>query len=145
MVELFDIVPYSIERLVDLLTNASGAEHHAVLCSSVRDYFEEYFGALSAQTILREQDYLDADFQKDYSGYYSFCFSDVKKTCIRLHFFNQELNNELFNGLLSGHSLVKQDELAASYLGYIVIKPIAERFIGRTCLKTYDKSTRFFL
>ncbi|MBI3986680.1 MAG: hypothetical protein HY343_07165 [Lentisphaerae bacterium] len=103
-------------------------------------YFENYFRALQAKTIIVETAYIDRDFLEDFSAYYVRCFHEYKKTCARFHFFNRQIDNPAFEGVLDGCSnALTTPELQASYLGFVVVKPLPETIIGRTCLRTYDR------
>ncbi len=113
-------------------------------------YFEEYLDKLNAKTILVECDYVDHDFLMDFSGYYVRCFEEYKRFCTRFHFFNNAFSETDFRGLLQnldspirGEKPDKEIEiLINSYLGFLVVKPLPETIIGRTCLKTYDHAEK---
>lgn len=64
-----------------------------------------------------------------------------------MHFFQNEFSESQFTNLLTNHT---DDKFAAAvreaYLGFIVVKPLPETVIGRTCLKTYpsENGRRYF-
>lgn len=72
-------LPYSIEALRRLMAGPF-ADTERVIRDSVHDaYFEEYFGALHAKSILVEDEYTDHDFLEDFAAYYVRCFADYKR------------------------------------------------------------------
>ena len=110
-------------------------------------YFEEYFKELNTQTFVVEYKYIDHDFLEDFSNYYVKCFKNYTRRCIRLHFFSISFSNSDFETLLNGNtSNLNEEILNKSYLGFIVVKPLPQTIIGRTCLKIYgdDNGRRFF-
>lgn len=104
-------------------------------------YFEQYFKKLAAKTIVIENNYIDQDYLKDFAGYYVRCFQQYGPTCTRLHFFQKPFTRRYFLNAL-GNGLIDPKELG--YLGFIVIKPLPETIIGRTCLK-YEQSDHDFI
>ncbi|WP_437326231.1 hypothetical protein [Sorangium sp. So ce381] len=99
-------------------------------------YFEEYFNQLQARTIVVEDGYVDHDFLEDFAAYYVRCFQPYSRYCRRLHFFTVDIEPAEFRELLRG-DLQKCPSLQQGYLGFIVVRPIPQRVIGRTCLATY--------
>lgn len=104
-------------------------------------YLETYLRYLVAKSVVIEDEYIDAGHLKDYSAYYSMRGDSVGKTTIRLHFFAREPEQieQSFN-YYSDHLPVGDvdEDLNAAYLGFIVIRPLNETVIGRTCLRTYE-------
>jgi hypothetical protein len=103
-------------------------------------YFAEYFRELHAAAIVVEPDYIDKDYLEDHAAYYDRCFRDYKRRTVRLHFFSQAFDAEKFRKILTGRQ--ETDKLTESYLGFIVVKPLSQKIIGRTCLKTYPEERR---
>lgn len=137
-----EVFTYSIAQLEHLLTENSEADAHDIVSKAHRFYFEGYFQRLNAQTIIVEKNYTDRDFLDDFAEYYVKCFFPYKRQCTRLHFFGLPFSQQDFEEFLSGESSALQDrELADSYLGFIVVKPLPKTIIGRTCLKTYPSTT----
>lgn len=101
-------------------------------------YFEEYFQAIKAETILTEFFYVSKDYLEDYSAYYVRCFTDYGRSCIRLHFFSHSFDRTDFEDLLSSGNNKATQQLRNSYLGFLTIKPLPKTFIGKTCLKVYS-------
>ena len=53
-------------------------------------YLEKDLHALGVQSILVEKEYIDTDYQEDYSFHYSKCFNQAySPKCRRLHLFNK--------------------------------------------------------
>src|SRR5207248_5758807 len=94
-------------------------------------YFEEYLGHLKPATILVEREYVDLDFLEDFAGYYAQCFSPYPSKCSRLHCFSVGFSEADFADRLKGApSALTGEGLAASYLGYVVVKPLPRTAIG---------------
>jgi hypothetical protein len=104
-------------------------------------YFDEYFRALGAKTILVEEEYVDRDFLEDFAAYYVRCFYPYRRYCRRLHFFSTNISSRDFTNLLDGKGGDAR-ALQKAYLGFIVVKPLPETVVGRTCLRTYPKRKR---
>jgi len=110
-------------------------------------YFEEYFHALNAHTIVIERDYVDHDYLEDFATYYVRCFQEYKRKTVRLHFFSNAFTAAEFKGLLTDQaSPLDNANLQADYLGFIIVKPLPGATIGRSCLKTYpnEHGRRYF-
>lgn len=146
----YSVVAYSPDALLDALATGSyegdgSAEALADMrkrLASKQQYrfLTEYFQALgnrAPRAILVEKQYVDHDFLEDYAAYYARCFQSFKRFCRRIHFFAHEFNqDDLSSALESGVSPLF-DDLRRSYLGFIVVRPLPNRIIGRTCLSTY--------
>ncbi len=105
------------------------------------NYIAGYLAApeLDCKTIVREDDYVDADFLDDYAAYYVRCFAGYPRKCTRLHFFRNGFTQKEFDQLLEGQtplraSLKSNDSI---YLGFLVLRPLPETFIGRCCLRHF--------
>jgi len=134
----YSIVTYSLENLRDILGQASEVDGTALNGKLHLVYFKEYFAALKANTIVIEEGYVDHDYLEDYAGYYVRCFTKYRRKCRRLHFFSVPFTCDDFEALLVGHSsLIDENILNHAYLGFVVVKPLPQTIIGRTCLKTY--------
>lgn len=137
----FEVYPYSIDKLAELLSEKSLAPPRVVAEKLHRVYFEGYFGDLKARTILVENHYIDRDFLEDYAAYYVRCFHRYERFCSRLHFFRNEFAATDVEALLEGgpDGNLTQEALQKHYLGFVVVKPLPRTIIGRTCLKTYPE------
>ncbi|HHT9106905.1 MAG TPA: hypothetical protein ACFYD7_13695 [Candidatus Wujingus californicus] len=143
MSEVFQVIPYSIDNLKKLFAEKSRASLSIVDTKLYSVYFEEYFDTLGAKTIAVENKYIDRDFLEDFSGYYVRCFHDYRRNCTRLHFFDINFPETHFYDILEGNSgPLSEEKLQKAYLGFIVIKPLPQTIIGRTCLKTYPEKNR---
>ena len=82
---------------------------------------------LSCKTVVFEYNYVDKDYQDEFSSYYSKSFKNYARRCTRLHFFSCPMP--------------KPDPLdfrrypAGAYLGFIVLRPTDLQRMGRTILK----------
>lgn len=131
------VLPYSIETLKRLFVEKSEASPEVVSKKLHTVYFEEYFSAIEARTIVVEDDYVDRDFLEDFASYYVKCHGQYDRWCTRLHFFKRAFSADDFAGLLEGRGTLTHDELRNTYLGFIVVKPLPRTIVGRTCLATY--------
>ncbi|MFH1686255.1 MAG: hypothetical protein ABIE70_01880 [bacterium] len=135
----YEILPYSIQTLKQILSDKSRALPAIVDSKLHLLYFEHYFNDLGAATILVENEYIDRDFMEDYAGFYARCFGKYESSCTRLHFFDRSFTERQFAFTLLGRGRkLSPRDLQDSYLGFIVVKKLPVTFVGRTCLKTYD-------
>jgi len=135
----WSVHPYSIGTLRSLL-----AEHskHGWPEDSVHDrYFEDYFGTLGAKAVVVERDYVDHDFLEDFAAYYVRCFKDYARKCTRLHFFRKAVGERDFARLLEERDAADAAKLGKAYLGFLVVRPVPQRCVGRTCLITYSEGS----
>ena len=65
----FEVVPYSIDNLTDILAGVSGTPREEVEGKHHYHYLDEYFEELEASTILVEPEYVDHDFLEDFAEY----------------------------------------------------------------------------
>jgi hypothetical protein len=140
----FEVHPYSIDNLIHCFVEGSeGATPDQIRKKFHRIYFEEYFQELQAKTIVVETDYIDKDYLEDYAAYYDRCFRDYRRRTIRLHFFDVGFDTDEFDGCITGQaSGIDELALDAGYLGFVVVKPLPQSIIGRTCLRTYPSGGR---
>lgn len=129
------IYPFTREVLFDQIKKESGSEARKKSGADL-EYFFAYLKHLNCQTIIIESGYIDGGYLEDYARYYSRCFGDYRKTTARFHFFENAIECPDLSKLTSGLSLT---DSVLKYLGFIVIKPLQDRYIGRTCLKVYDE------
>ncbi|MDR0702515.1 MAG: hypothetical protein LBF61_08960 [Azoarcus sp.] len=137
---VFTVFPYSVEGLVQRLASGSGQTAPEDVSKKIHvSYFKRYFDTLKAATVVVEPGYIDRDYLEDHAAYYDRCFQDYKRRTQRLHFFSEAFTQKQFARLLRDLSAEPgYDTLRESYLGFIVVKPLPQTIIGRTCLKTYD-------
>lgn len=135
--------PYSIARLLDELSCFADTSNEIVRSKFHALYFEHYFDALNAKTIVIEKEYIDHDYLEDYAAYYARCFQPYNRYCTRLHFFSCEFNeNEFIELIAQNHQSEFEESVKRNYLGYVVVRPLPRTMIGKTCLKTYDSNGR---
>jgi hypothetical protein len=77
------------------------------------------------RTVIVENRYYDKDHARGLSAFYSKSFREIKKECVRLHFFSSRL---------SPTNLGNLEDQQSFYLGFCVVRPFAYRKIGRTVL-----------
>ncbi len=145
----YEVIPYSIDKLKQLLSELAEVPLSVIESKYHSTYFDHYFNELKPQIIVVEKEYIDHDYLEDYAGYYARCFKPYKRTCTRLHFFTQDFSEEDFKSLLQGFESSGVDDeksksitivdLHNSYLGFIVVKPLPQTIFGRTCLQTYSE------
>lgn len=98
-------------------------------------YMCEYLKAIDTKTILVEHEYTDGAYLDDYAHYYVKSFANYSRRCRRLHFFSRTFSADEVRGRLLGDD--PHNDLQASYLGFIVVRPLPEAIIGRTAVATY--------
>ena len=143
MPQAYEVLPYSIDNFRRLLAEKAGALEHVIALKRHIDYFKEYFADIGAKTIVVENSYVDRDYLEDFAAYYVRCFQRYERYCTRLHFFDCVFTEQNFTKLLRGvAALLTPDTLQQAYLGFVVVKPLPQAVIGRTCLKTYPDAGR---
>ena len=142
----FQVVPYTSAAFRDLLIACSDAESAKVDAKLASGYWEQYFAAIGVQTVVTEGDYIDHDYLEDFSAYYVKCFTRYRRICHRLHFFTDSFDQERLEHHLDGQTDLGSDVLESSYAGFMVVRPLPNSVIGRTCLAHYgpDGSRRRF-
>jgi len=95
---------------------------------------------IDAKTMVTEFDYVDQHFLHDYARHYSQCFNDHPRMCLRVHFFGNKMSEAEFYTAISDPNSVERSKVAErdNYIGYCVIRPIADNFLGKICLKPYE-------
>ncbi|MBR7522023.1 MULTISPECIES: hypothetical protein [Pseudomonas] len=144
----FRVLPYSIDNLIGCFVDGSPfTTRDRVAAKLHRVYFEEYFAALGARSIVVEEDYIDKDYLEDYAAYYDRCFQNYPRRTHRLHFFDVEIGTDgLRAAIEGGEGCEPEARLQQAYLGFVVVKPLPQSVVGRTCLRTYpdDSGRRHF-
>jgi hypothetical protein len=135
----FNVLTYNVENLVQCFVDGSPlTSKDAVLAKRHYIYFQEYFQALGAATIVVERNYTDRDYLEDYAAYYDRCFQDYSRRTQRLHFFKVAFGLAQFEATLVDPILgIGEQALRDAYLGFVVVKPLPQTVVGRTCLTTY--------
>lgn len=139
----FSVFEYSFSALVDALIKRSDNRNlGGDLIESKRQvkFLKQYFEDLGVTTFVVEHKYVDKHFLEDYAGYYSRAFRSYDRFCSRFHFFKsiQFAESDLENILDIGSSgTLSTSDICQNYLGFIVVKRLPQRIIGRTCLSVY--------
>lgn len=93
-------------------------------------------------TIVIEENYIDQHFDEDRLLYYAIEGTLPNKECTRVHLFNLDFDRDEFIKFMESAKYTTDklniEKLQNNYLGFIVLKPLKESIIGKTCLKTYD-------
>ena len=91
--------PYSFDLLCTLLMEASKTPVESAQAKLHLIYLQEYLGYFKNRgclTIVVEWRYTDRDFLEDYASYYVRCFDQkYDARCVRLHFFEGELDERI--------------------------------------------------
>lgn len=139
----FSVLPFSADGFLQLIVSSSACGDPAKLKNKGHiSYLTEYLGRIGTRTIVVENDYIDRHFLEDFAGYYVRCFQEYNRHCKRLHFFRFDFDETLIDSAIRAQEPDQIDKLTASYLGFIVLKPLPSTIIGRTCLRTYPDDNR---
>lgn len=138
-----EIFKFSKEKLLEIFVEKSPAPKEMVSGKNHWEYFSKYLinKDIQVETIVVENDYIDRDFLEDFSAYYVRCFTDYERKCTRVHFFKNKFSPEKFESFLEKFDPDFKNDLEENYIGFIVIKPLPQTIIGRSCLKTYSEKT----
>jgi len=91
---------------------------------------------LGVKTIVVEKTYVDGSFLTDYATFYATVFARFDRFCKRVHFFSLPFEESRFLRYLMLRDR-RSDEIesfAASYLGFVVSRPLPKAVVGRTVL-----------
>jgi hypothetical protein len=139
----FKVVDYTFDALVGAIAEAAHRQtDDEIRARQHASYLDKYLSELGARTLVVEYEYVDRDYLEDYAAYYVRCFPDYRRRCTRLHFFKATFSRENFASLLEGgdDASAITELLQTTYIGFVVIKPLPQRVIGRTCLETYSSN-----
>jgi hypothetical protein len=135
---LYTLLPFTEDNLASSLVN-NFTFLPEIKRKSHFAYLLQYLNDINAKTIVIEDKYISKDYLHDYTSYYSLCFEPYPKFCKRVHFFELDLSEEIFNSLIMGSQF--DIDYKGSYLGFVVVKPIPHTVVGFTVLKTYPDSS----
>lgn len=76
-------------------------------------------------TIIAETDYIDKTYRDLYYHFYSTKLRSFEKNCVRLSFFNNEIDDTIT------HSEEDIKKIKKNYLGFVVLRPLGGSCIGR--------------
>ncbi|MDD2539489.1 MAG: C39 family peptidase [Desulfuromonadaceae bacterium] len=133
------VCEFSRPTVSNLVKECFGSDFPDIFKKTQLVYLFHYLKDLGAKSVLLEREYIDKDYLEDYSRYYVKCFNNGGHKCARLHFFNSKIDHTtLDKALKTSPSSEECMSIVESYLGFIVIKPLSQTFIGKTCLKQYS-------
>ncbi len=133
------VCEFSRPTVSNLVKECFGSDFPDIFKKTQLVYLFHYLKDLGAQSVLLEREYIDKDYLEDYSRYYVKCFNNGGHKCARLHFFNDVIDHSILDNVLkSTPNSAAYQAISKSYLGFIVIKPLPQTFIGKTCLKQYS-------
>lgn len=99
----------------------------------------EKLRAAGAQSALVEHDYLDRDYSDEFSTFYSRLFQRYRRRTRRLHFFRCNLTQiAQKGGLAAVVAAMATTNNKGEYLGFVVLRPVADAPIGRAVLDVVD-------
>ncbi len=141
----YSIYEYDINVLCGYISLQTDTPFHHVKQKRQISYLDKYLEFFSWEEntkifFVLENKYIDRHFLEDYSEYYVRCFTNYKKYCSRIHFFQSEDSDfkSKFDEVLSQNRDIGE---FSSYLGFIVIRPIPQTFLARICLKIYFENS----
>ncbi len=135
----FTALSYTGQNLRDALVAASHTKSETLRSKTHAEYLDAYLAAIGVKTMVIEHEYVDRDFLEDFAAYHVRCFTGYSRNCSRLHFFGRDFDADHLESILVGSAAPEQ--LQECYLGFIVVKPLPNTIIGRTCLATYPART----
>ncbi|MEM7705745.1 MAG: hypothetical protein AAF358_09355 [Pseudomonadota bacterium] len=141
-------------RIVRQVLAGSNVDLRAIFRKKQVSYLIGYLSRQKALSVVIEKEYVDRHFLEDYANFHVRSHRDFGKLCTRLHFFSGKANpshnrpfyrKELI-ALIRGQAetSLSQSSLSEAYLGFVVVRPLENALVGRTCLNTYspgDKAT----
>jgi hypothetical protein len=134
----YRVVPFSPGALAEIVVEKSFEKATHVSEKAHVEYLGDYLAHLGACTIIVEEEYVDRDFLEDFAAYYVRCFAPYKRVCARLHFFSADIADGEFLKILLREG--DSGAIREGYLGFVVVKPLPDTVIGRTCLKPWPNS-----
>ncbi|WP_420599496.1 hypothetical protein [Neptuniibacter sp.] len=143
----FSVVTYSANAVLQTISDRLCADYDHIATKKHFTFLDKYCREKGVKTVIFEYEYVDRYFVEDYSAYYVRCFSEYDKKCMRVHFFSTEFKQLELENLLGGNetSLDAEKDLKSegAYKGFVVIKPLPETIVGRTCLESWDETPSF--
>lgn len=131
----YQVRPYKPEHLVGLLcwngtSRSTAGISEKPQVQSLIDYCDQE----GVKQLVYEPEYVDQFFSEDYSGYYARSFQRYEKVCGRLHLFGSSFTKAEFDSLLALTDADASELGRLDYRGFVVVKPLPQTIIGRTCL-----------
>jgi hypothetical protein len=138
--------PFDYVRFGQVLMEATGAASVPVVRQA--SYLARYCRQLGAQTIVREDHYIDRHFLDEYGAYYSRNLDPPSNSVRRFHLFTAAFDDPQFGRYLDEAVRLPREDVAAlqgrlsnTYLGFITVRPIPSVPIGRTVLRRLQDGT----
>jgi len=129
----YQLEPYTWDNLVTLFSFVPNIDRGDYVSGKPQiAYLDYYCEKAGVQSLILVAPYVDRHYSEDYWGYYVKCHSEYPKTCARLHFFKAAIDPSAVEAFLkNGEGLDFND---FGYCGFVVVKPLPETVVGRTCL-----------
>lgn len=96
-----------------------------------------YLARLDVTRIVVEPEYVDKDFLEDFAAYHVRSFHNYARLCTRLHFFAGDVDAARIRATMLDPK--SAEALNEDYRGFVVVRPLPDTIIGRTCLRTYPQ------
>lgn len=117
----------------------SGDPLHQLKQTSQVTYLIDYFGDLGAASIVEEKNYFDRDYLAEFSAFYGISSKGYPNVCRRIHVFSKSINRATIrSGAAGSEKAIRL--LNESYLGFVVLRPIAAAPLGRTVVVWYPEN-----
>ncbi|MEH3036202.1 MAG: hypothetical protein PGN23_06880 [Sphingomonas adhaesiva] len=101
------------------------------------EFLLRYLSRLETTRIVVEPRYVDKDFLEDFAAYHVRSFHAYERLCTRLHFFAGEVDEPRLHAAMLDPVAAKA--LNLDYRGFVVVRPLPDTIIGRTCLRTFNQ------
>jgi hypothetical protein len=138
---------FSVNSFKKALAAASGADPSH--WTEQIDYLARYCKRLGAQTVVREEHYIDRHFLDEHALYYCRNFHPPPNHVRRFHLFVRSFTEAELSSLFTTRAefpmrrAVRVEEaLSRDYLGFISIRPIPAAPVGRTVLRRLEDGER---
>jgi hypothetical protein len=104
-------------------------------------YLCRFLNNRNCLSFVVEEPYIDRDYMDDFSAFYSRCHRYYPNYCQRFHFFRKEANRLGLRQILAEISTTPESTdqprhraLNDTYLGFMVLRPNPQAFVGRTVI-----------
>jgi len=104
-------------------------------------YLHSYLCEQGTQSVIEEQNYFDRDYLAEHASFYSISSKGYPNVCRRLHFFSRKIVKSTLKNAMAG-GIRSINNLQASYLGFIVLRPIPSAPLGRTVLAWFPENNQ---
>ncbi|MGF7174555.1 hypothetical protein [Azospirillum doebereinerae] len=138
MAEAFSVYNYEHNTVASVIAETTGLSLPTILGTAQFLFMMKRLEDVGAHTLVVERNYVDRDYLSDYTHFHARSFQPYDRFCTRLHFFHRPLAPSFFQSIVTGLTTdaASIDGLRDSYLGFMIVRPLPGKFIGRTCLKT---------